>query len=330
MASFFNRMMARPARFAVPSLDAAAMTLVSSWTLFYALDAYWETDLADADTTAACRYPSASKLIQDYNVREIEDQGFTVITNVLSPQQLKEAQRNIGTMLAAATSSSSTSRNKTDTDTNVHWSTSAHGNDKDVRGDSICWVRESDGTSEGDEQRQEHGDGMLHAIKLIRSVGYSVEGHSYSKSHNHKVPQQCQLSRYSGDSEAIYRRHLDKCDHGMAEMGLFEYWRASDYRGRALTVILYLNDADWKSGGSLRCFQSRIRNTEESTTTFDSEDESPTSRSAATLFTDVVPKGGTMIIFDSSRLNHAVLPSTKDRFALTCWLNGTTTIRNKL
>jgi hypothetical protein len=335
MASFINAMLARPSssssssflwakkRLKVPSLDAAAITLVTSCTLFYALDAYFETDLADADSTAECRYPLTSKLIQESHVREIEHQGFTVIPNVLSREQLKEAQQNIGSMMMLSSRQQQNSKNDNNNNkNNKYWSTSVHGNDNDVRSDSICWIRESDGTSIGDEQREKHGDGLLHAIKLIRGAGYSVESHLYSKSHSHKVPQQCQLSHYSGNSEAIYRRHLDKCDHSMAEMGLFEYLRASDYRGRALTVILYLNDADWKSGGSLRCFHTRRRNNNIEA----SGDNEDVDRTAA--FTDVVPKGGTMIIFDSSRLEHAVLPSTKDRFALTCWLNGTTTIKN--
>ena len=40
-------------------------------------------------------------------------------------------------------------------------------------------------------------------------------------------------------------------------------------------------------------------------------------------FTDVVPKGGTLVVFDSRRMRHQVLPSTQQRLALTCWVTGT-------
>jgi Rps23 Pro-64 3,4-dihydroxylase Tpa1-like proline 4-hydroxylase len=37
---------------------------------------------------------------------------------------------------------------------------------------------------------------------------------------------------------------------------------------------------------------------------------------------DVQPVGGTLIVFDANRMHHKVLPSHKDRLAITCWING--------
>ena len=75
--------------------------------------------------------------------------------------------------------------------------------------------------------------------------------------------------------------------------------RLSDYRGRALTAILYLND-DWsvdRDGGALRCW---IKGREPF---------------------DVAPTGGRLVIFDSGTVEHAVLAASADRVALTVWIN---------
>lgn len=89
-------------------------------------------------------------------------------------------------------------------------------------------------------------------------------------------------------------------------MGLLEWLRASDYRNRVITIILYLNSSTWDHGGHLRCYHRDIDNEDNTKDTFD----------------DIPPKGGTIIIFDSSRLEHSVQPSTMNRLALTCWING--------
>ena len=69
------------------------------------------------------------------------------------------------------------------------------------------------------------------------------------------MPRQCQLARYTSRGKG-YDRHLDQCNLSGNELGLLEWLRLSDYRGRALTAILYLND-DWqiqRDGGALRCY----------------------------------------------------------------------------
>ena len=58
------------------------------------------------------------------------------------------------------------------------------------------------------------------------------------------MPRQCQLARYTSRGKG-YDRHLDRCALGVEELGVLEWLRLSDYRGRALTAILYLND-DWQ------------------------------------------------------------------------------------
>jgi SM-20-related protein len=82
----------------------------------------------------------------------------------------------------------------------------------------------------------------------------------------------------------FYRRHLD---------------RFSDDDARVLTCILYLND-DWvpEDGGQLRVH-------------FDAA-EPPAS-------CDVLPSGGTLVMFLSADFPHEVLPARRERMAITGW-----------
>ena len=83
---------------------------------------------------------------------------------------------------------------------------------------------------------------------------------------------------------AFYRKHLDQFQ--------------TDSR-RTLTCILYLNSS-WHDddGGQLRIYL---------------DEENPDS------FLDVLPTGGTLVTFLSSRYWHEVLPATRERISLTGW-----------
>ena len=87
-------------------------------------------------------------------------------------------------------------------------------------------------------------------------------------------------------------------------------------------------------GGALRCFLPF-----RSTTSFAEVAESTASNGAGMLtggrasgrapemlqgevFVDVVPRGGTLVLFDAGRIEHKVLPCRRDRYALTCWIAG--------
>lgn len=155
-------------------------------------------------------------------------------------------------------------------------------------------------------------------------------------SHKHWVPQQLQLSCFEGDGQSKYVKHLDHCSESLQELGLLEWLRARDYRGRSLTAVLYLNPTDWgdlpregsqHDGGHLRIFHNPETEGKGMEAFEDTHGHELVSASAAkmldgTAYTDVVPKGGTLVVFDSRRIWHQVLPSTRQRMALTCWVNG--------
>lgn len=84
----------------------------------------------------------------------------------------------------------------------------------------------------------------------------------------------------------FYKRHLD------------QFW--SDSR-RKLSVICYLN-ADWQKddGGQLALFLPQDDGTERRVT--------------------VAPVGGRLVCFESGRLEHEVLPATRERLSVTGWL----------
>lgn len=209
-----------------------------------------------------------------------------MIHNVLSVETLKYARENIEKLSDAMDNAN-------------------HLNDSDVRQDQILSIRESDHHEHGI-----HGDALIHCVKLLRGTPFLLNKFDYITSHSHLVPKQCQLARYKPDGSSIYVRHLDRCNLSMNEMGVVEFLRASDYRGRVVTAILYLNNSDWDSGGELRVFNHRDKGEE--------RDE---------MGVDITPTGGKLILFDSSKVEHQVLASRGNdpRYALTCWVNGTLT-----
>mmetsp|Transcript_6408 Transcript_6408/g.12085 ORF Transcript_6408/g.12085 Transcript_6408/m.12085 type:complete len:270 (-) Transcript_6408:996-1805(-) len=252
------------------SFDTTIVTLIGFSGLLVIGEAYERTSLSDAQTATDCQYPPVSEILTSYHVRALEENNIVVIHNVLSPSQLE------GARLSAQKLSATMARLN-------------HSNDNSIRQDEICLVREDRST--------EIGDDMIHCIKLLRGLPFILSLLHYTVSSSFVIPRQCQLAKYKPDG-STYVRHLDRCTSTLLDMGLMEWLRASDYRHRTLTAILYLNSPEWTDGGNLRCF---------------GEDGSKI---------DINPTGGTLVIFDSSRVEHQVLPSSMDRFALTLWING--------
>jgi len=90
--------------------------------------------------------------------------------------------------------------------------------------------------------------------------------------------------------DAFYTRHVDQFQ---------------DAAHRKLSVILYLNDADWThdDGGELRLFIPQDN---------------------GERIVDVLPEGGTLVAFLSHEIPHEVLPTRRERFSLTGWFRSRT------
>mmetsp|Transcript_3450 Transcript_3450/g.8995 ORF Transcript_3450/g.8995 Transcript_3450/m.8995 type:complete len:346 (-) Transcript_3450:49-1086(-) len=299
-------------------------------------EAYTRTDLADAELPSSCSFGLSGDLLTEGRVRALEKDGMVVIPGALSEVALLAARKDIERY-----------RSLTDFE--------RHGNDDDVRQDMIAWVRPpamESGTNHGntgvdlmgssaveDEGNDAGKDGLrpnlahnpigrdlAHCIDLIRGVAFALETWDYSRSSSHRVPLQCQLALYRGDRKSGYARHLDRCRATLEDLGVMEWLRLSDYRSRAVTAILYLNDPGRTpaDGGALRCWlrtdNEGDRDCSNDTGNHKQDDESKGGTFAPPI--DVQPTGGTLLIFDSDRLEHMVLPSSKDRYALTVWVSG--------
>eukprot|EP00956_Cyclotella_meneghiniana_P009917 scaffold13725_cov44-Cyclotella_meneghiniana.AAC.3 len=90
----------------------------------------------------------------------------------------------------------------------------------------------------------------------------------------------------------------DQCTSGISEVGLIGWLRASDYRYKAVTAILYLNSPHWENNGVLRCFESQV--------------DGNNRKVEQERYVDVGRVGGTMVLFDSARVEHQMQPSTED------------------
>jgi 2OG-Fe(II) oxygenase superfamily len=270
-------------------LAAGAVTLIFAGNL---TEAYTRTELADSQTPLECRYGLTSSILTTSHIRTLEQNQMVVIHNVLPPLVLAGARKNVAQIIKEALLNEN-SNNKN------------HSNDDDVRQDHICMIRETD------SHPRPHGHDVLHCIKLLRGIPDLLNEHCYSKASSFTVPRQCQLAKYRPDG-SIFVRHLDKCTTPLLEMGLLGWFRASDYRYRVVTCILYLNDPDWDSGGHLRCYNHN-NNDNDNGGEENKDDET---------FQDINPTGGTLLIFDSAAIEHEVLPSTDERYALTLWVNG--------
>ncbi|HEY0197345.1 MAG TPA: 2OG-Fe(II) oxygenase [Rhodanobacter sp.] len=85
---------------------------------------------------------------------------------------------------------------------------------------------------------------------------------------------------------AGYARHLD---------------RLRDSDARVISAVFYLNDAWLESeGGALRLHLADLS------------------------YRDIYPRAGTLLLFLSSQFEHEVLPATRDRMSIACWMRQRT------
>jgi SM-20-related protein len=107
-----------------------------------------------------------------------------------------------------------------------------------------------------------------------------------------------------------YHCHRDGVHESIWELGLLQYLKLACYRARVVTIILYLNDSlVWEEenhGGCLRIY--------------DGTDIKDDYGSTCNEVVNISPLGGRLVLFDSQRILHEVIPTFKDRFAVTIWI----------
>ena len=164
--------------------------------------------------------------------------------------------------------------------------TAKFGSDNNVstafRGDRTCWVTV-------DLCKDMHLEAMKTLVqKLIKGTKNLVTDLDLIPDYS------LQFAIYPGNG-AGYVKHLDFDRNKHKHEGI------ATSTGRKLTAILYLNE-EWE-GGQLRTYNK----------TADGLDD---------VSCDIDPALGRMVLFRSDIVEHEVLPSWRDRMALTFWISG--------
>ncbi len=237
-----------------------------------------------------------------------------------------------------------------------------------TRRDSICWVGGGGGGGgESGEGLNGHaatplnpGPGLAYCCALLLGLGAALEDQRERKwgvqrgsgplNEALRVPASLQLARY--ERRGFYTAHRDNAlgpGETILDMGLLGWLRSYSQRRRAITAILYLNDADWDcstEGGALRCYpdaadnckggvtrsgtsgsNSNVNNSNNSNNDNNNDNDGDLNSSSmddAGDPVDINPQGGSLLLFDSRVLLHQVCPvvGKRDRFALTAWIFG--------
>ena len=155
-------------------LGLAAMSSVSL------AKAYLETHIGDAESALSFPVEESSGILTRAHVEELNRKGICVLHNVLTPVEVKSAHKGCKAI-------------------HHEGRLQPTDNESSVRQDLICWVRESDGITDAvatvNDSFNELEPGLLHCVKLLRSLPRDLETLDYCRSSNHYVPKQCQLSR---------------------------------------------------------------------------------------------------------------------------------------
>ncbi|CAK9087606.1 unnamed protein product, partial [Durusdinium trenchii] len=116
-----------------------------------------------------------------------------------------------------------------------------------------------------------------------------------------------QLAHYT-EGSGFYKWHRDGLESDWSGLLGWYYWlQRGAVRRRSVTGILYLNEEDWlpTSGGALRC-RAAVAGV-------DVEKKSG--------LAEILPKGGRLVLFDSRKVEHEVVSTLRDRWALTAWFH---------
>jgi hypothetical protein len=197
-----------------------------------------------------------------------------------------------------------------------------------IRTDHVVWLKADPAASAS--------EGLLHDRAEIRAVverlchlpdGLSADGPNPHRPVQFTAPSHVQLSHYGFSEEgggsqqqgqrhspatgARYVAHRDNKPPKRLNVDDDAAWLSDpEQRFRCLTCILYVTPPDWnasKDGGALRVF-------------LDTDDEDDTGQTASATV-ELEPKLGRLVLFQSNRVLHEVLPTCRNgRFAFTIWL----------
>ena len=228
-------------------------------------------------------------------VSQLKDQGVVVIDDVLDKHELDVARADVFSLLL------SDSFQEND------------NTDATIRTDKVLWINETIGEFQRADTESNVGSGLLHALRCVRAMPSELVSYCDFDSSTLGVPLSNQLACYDGEG-SFYVPHRDKPKIAGKGAHPLRWLLQPGLMEREITIILYLNDVDWESGndpnmsGHLRIFLNT-----------DIDDEVG---DTASEVMEIAPKGGRMVIFDSSKILHEVVPTKHRRVAITCWTGG--------
>jgi hypothetical protein len=253
--------------------------------------------------SAHCTSIAYNPVLTDAHVRELEQSGYVVVNDVLTSEEVRRAFCDAKLVMS----------NRSEASPN---------NDLRLRTDKVCFMTQSDRDRAFTQSLGQSGFALLHAQMTLRGVGSTLVRRSFkgfgSEDNDQdrntysqlRVPDLVQLSKYA-KSSTFYRPHRDGVSGSFLELGLLQWLKLASYRARVVTAILYLNADDptpWSEqadGGCLRMHLGTMSGDDEGT--------------SAVEVRNISPLGGRLVLFDSQRVLHEVLPTHRDRFALTVW-----------
>lgn len=94
---------------------------------------------------------------------------------------------------------------------------------------------------------------------------------------------------------------------------------------RKVSLLLYLNDETWdakRDGGVLRTYLPLQQQESQTAKKRKKRNNSDAPDEEKCIIQDVTPKGGTLVLFDSACVEHEVLPTHRERWAVVGWFLG--------
>ncbi len=248
------------------------------------------TAMRESPFHAAHHGPALKRLVGEVEYKKFLDKGILVIDHAISEETLQLIRNEVTELMSTP--------NTFDKNDN---------NDATIRSDIVLSVYENIGLS----HLVSKFAGIQLAHRAIRSIPAEMVECGLDAS-LYGVPMSSQLACYDGKG-TNYVAHKDCPDE--LTFGRMNKLLQPGLQDRRLTIILYLNGSTWNSSvgeskcdGNLRCYL----NTKVGDDLGDTADE----------IIDIEPIGGRMVIFDSRRILHEVMPTSTRRVALTSWVGG--------
>jgi hypothetical protein len=273
-------------------LDRAGIAVAVTGCLATIVDAGMKGRAPLKAETPAGEFQTKQAALTRAQCRTLEQDGYLVMDNFLSKEQVQEARESI---------------QKLDADRRFHASPIEHEQQEDnsvVRTNRIHICRETSGKLDNVRLT------LAGFARGIVDSDFSGFDPTY-QSGELQFPAHMQVSIYGSKGAAVathdfFTTHLDSANaNSFTSLGLLGWLRSHHLRRRYLTCIVYLND-EWKDGdgGCLRMFKNGMESGELDKTNV----------------IDIPPLAGRLVVFSSLQQWHAVLPTQATRYACSLWL----------